>query len=139
MRESYCGLCDDCQLGNPGFLETVSRLKGFLDQVRANVWLHCFPGQEGFSLPEFRKGLEWFLTHTECPGCRNGRGLDDCPIRVCAQGRQLDHCYQCPDLEPCDKYELLLVQFPDVKVNLRRRQLKFKAREYHRKLEGEKK
>jgi hypothetical protein len=31
------------------------------------------------------------------------------------------------------------VQFPDVKVNLRRRQLKFKAREYHRKLEGKKK
>jgi hypothetical protein len=26
-----------------------------------------------------------------------------------------------------------------VKVNLRRRQIKFKAREYHRKLEGEKK
>ncbi len=87
MRESYCGLCDDCQLGHPGFLETVSRLKGYLDQVRANVWLHCFPGPEGFSLPEFRKGLEWFLAHTECPGCRNGRGLEDCPIRVCAQAR----------------------------------------------------
>ena len=27
MRESYCGLCDDCQLGHPGFLETVARLK----------------------------------------------------------------------------------------------------------------
>ena len=96
MRESYCGLCDDCQLGNPGFLETVTRLKEFLDQVRANVWLHCFPGQEGFSLAEFRKGLEWFLAHTECPGCRNGRGLEDCPIRVCAQARGLDHCYQVP-------------------------------------------
>jgi hypothetical protein len=139
MRESYCGLCDDCQLGHPGFLETVSRLNAYLEQFRTNVWLHCFPGPEGFSLPEFKKGLEWFLTHTECPGCKNGRGLDTCPIRVCAQGRGLDHCYQCPDLEPCDKYTLLLVQFPDVKVNLRRRQLKFKAREYHRKLEGEKK
>ena len=96
MRESYCGLCDDCQLGHPGFLETVSRLKDYLEQVRANVWLHCFPGQEGFSLPEFRKGLEWFLAHTECPGCRNGRGLDDCPIRVCAQARGLNHCYQVP-------------------------------------------
>src|SRR5665648_817798 len=121
MRESYCGLCDDCQLGHPGFLETVSRLKDYLEQIRANVWLHCFPGPDGFSLPEFRQGLEWFLAHTECPGCRHGRGLE--------------HCYQCPDLSPCDKYELLLVQFPDVKTNLRRRQLKFKAREYHRKLE----
>ena len=139
MRESYCGLCDDCQLGHPGFLETVTRLKGCRVQVRVDVWRHCCAGQGGFSMPEFRRGLEWFLAHTECPGCKNGRGLDDCPIRVCAQARHLEHCYQCPDLEPCDKYELLLVQFPDVKVNLRRRQLKFKAREYHRKLEGQKK
>jgi len=135
MRESYCGLCEDCQLGNPGLLETVARLKQYLDQVRANVWVHCFPGPDGFNLPEFRKGLEWFLAHRECPGCKGGRGLCDCPIRVCALARGLEHCYQCPDLEPCDKYELLLVQFPDVKTNLRRRQLKFKAREYHRKLE----
>ena len=92
MRESYCGLCDDCQLGHPGFLETVSRLKDYLEQVRANVWLHCFPGQEGFSLPEFNRGLEWFLAHTECPGCKNGRGVEDCTIRVCAHGRGLDHC-----------------------------------------------
>ena len=139
MRESYCGLCDDCQLGNPDFLELVSRLKDYLDQVRANVWLHCFPGPDGFSLPEFRQGLEWFLAHTECPGCKDGRGLEDCPIRLCAEARGLKHCYECPDLSPCDKYELLLVQFPDVKLNLRRRQLKFTAREYHRKLETKKK
>ena len=79
MRESYCGLCDDCQLGHPGFLETVSRLKGYLDQVRANVWLHCFPGPDGFSLPEFRKGLEWFLAHTECPGCTERPGPGGLP------------------------------------------------------------
>jgi len=138
MRESYCGLCDDCQLGHAGFLETVSRLQKYLERIRANVWLHCFPGEHGFSLPEFRKGLEWFLAHTECPGCKDGAGLKDCPIRLCAQARGLGHCYECPDLEPCDKYELLLTQFPDVKINLGRRQLKFKAREYHRKLEKKK-
>ena len=71
-----------------------ARLKGYLDQVRANVWLHCFPGPDGFSLPEFRQGLEWFLAHTECPGCKDGRGLEDCPIRLCAQARGLSHCYQ---------------------------------------------
>jgi hypothetical protein len=136
MRESYCGLCDDCQLGNPGFLETVARLKGYITRVRANVWLHCFPGEEGFNLPEFKRGLEWFLAHRECPGCKEGRGLADCPIRLCAQARGLEHCYECPDLEPCDKYASLIAEFPDVKLNLLRRQLKFRAREYHRKLEG---
>jgi hypothetical protein len=138
MRESYCGLCDDCQLGNPGFLETVSRLKSYLERFRVNLWLHCFPGEDGFSLPELKKGLAWFLSHTECPGCKEGRGLEDCPIRLCARARRLEHCYECPDLEPCDKFDFLLVEFPDVKINLLRRQLKFKAREYHRRLEGKK-
>jgi hypothetical protein len=126
-------------LGNRDFLETVSRLKSYLGRFRANVWLHCFPGERGFSLPELKKGLEWFLSHTECPGCKEGRGLEDCPIRLCAQGRGLEHCYECPDLIPCEHFEMLVVEFPDVKVNLLRRQLKFKAREYHRKMERERK
>ena len=112
MRESYCGLCDDCQLGNPGFLETVSRLKGYLDQVRANVWLHCFPGPDGFSLPEFRKGLEWFLAHTECPGCKNGRGLEDCPIRVCAQARGLNTAMSARTCSPATSTNCSWCSFP---------------------------
>ena len=137
MRESYCGLCDDCQLGHPGFLEAVSRLREYVDQFRANVWLHCFPGDPGFSFPEFRKGLDWFQAHKECPGCKDGRGLDDCPIRSCAKERGLAHCSDCPDLGPCERFVHLLVQFPDVKNNLLRLQLKRKAREYHRRLEQE--
>jgi hypothetical protein len=138
MRQSYCGLCDDCQLGNPNLLHTVSQLKDYISRFRANVWLHCFPEGEGFSFPEFKKGLDWFLSHTECPGCQGGRGLEDCPIRTCAVGRGLEHCYLCPDLQGCDKFDFLLEQFPNVKTNLRRRQLKFKARQYHQKLEQEK-
>jgi hypothetical protein len=138
MRQSYCGLCDDCQLGNPDFLQTVSHLREYVRRLRANVWLHCFPGEEGFSFPEFNKGLDWFLSHTECPGCQGGRGLEDCPVRTCAMARGLEHCYLCPDLQPCDKFDFLLVQFPDVKTNLRRRQLKDKARRYHQNMEKRK-
>lgn len=139
MRQSYCGLCDDCRLGNRDFLETVSRLKEYMDGLRVNWWVHCFPQEEGFNFPEFRKGLEWFLAHTECPGCQGGKGLDDCPIRSCAQARGLDHCSRCPDLEPCDKFTFLLLEFPDAKTNLLRRRLKHKARKYHQGLESEKK
>lgn len=139
MRQSYCGLCDDCQLGNRDFLETVSRLKEYMDKLRVNWWTHCFPWEEGFNFPEFRKGLEWFLMHRECPGCQGGKGLDDCPIRSCAKARELDHCCHCPDLEPCDKFTFLLIEFPDAKTNLLRRQLKLKARKYHQRLESEKK
>jgi hypothetical protein len=126
-RESYCGLCDECQLGHPEFLKIVALLEEYLDRCRANWWVHCFPDNEGFSFTEFRRGLDWFLTHTDCPGCKGGRGLELCPIRLCAQARGLANCALCPDLAPCDKFDHLLVQFPDVKINLRRRQLKIKA------------
>lgn len=138
LRTSYCGLCDDCQLGNSSFLETVSLLKEYVARFRANWWTHCFPQEEGFSFPEFRKGLDWFLSHPECPGCQAGRGLADCPIRACAQARNLKHCYQCADLGPCDKFAPLLAEFPEVKTNLLRRQLKWKARQYHQRLALEK-
>lgn len=135
IRASFCGLCDDCQLGNPAFLDTVSRLQEYLSRFRTNWWLHCFPGEEGFSFSELRKGLEWFQTHSECPGCKEGRGHDDCPIRSCALERGVDQCYLCPDLGPCEKFDFLLREFPDLKTELRRRQLKHRAREFHRRLE----
>lgn len=135
LRESYCGLCDDCQLGNRDFLETVAQLKAYLERFRANWWVHCFPHEEGFSFLELRKALQWFLSHTECPGCKGGRGLENCPIRICAQQRHLEHCYECPDLQECKNFDHLLVDFPDVKINLRRRQLKYKAWEFHQRLD----
>lgn len=138
MRESYCGLCNECHLGDWEFLETVRLMKEYLERFRANIWTHCFPEGEGFNLAEFRKGLEWLLTHTECAGCKQGRGNPDCPIRLCAVSRQYDSCAECPDLKTCDKYDFLLAEFPDVKVKLLRRQMQLKARSYHRRLEQEK-
>lgn len=135
-RASFCGLCDDCQLGNPAFLDTVSRLQGYLSQIRTNWWIHCFPGEEGFSFQELRKALDWFQTHSECPSCKEGKGHDDCPIRRCAMERGLDHCYECPDLKQCKKFDFLLAEFPDLKARLRRRQLKYRAQEFHRRLEN---
>jgi hypothetical protein len=97
--------------------------------------VHCFPGEEGFSFAELRQGLEWFQTHAVCPGCKEGKGHDDCPIRRCAMERGLDQCYQCPDLAPCQKFDFLLSEFPDLKARLYRRQLKERAREFHSRLE----
>jgi hypothetical protein len=129
MKESYCGICNECQLGAPDFLEAVGTVKAYLDQFRLNFWAHCYPGEEGFSFPEFRKGLDWFLYHTECPGCRGGKGLDRCPIRLCASRRELGSCYECQDLKDCTKFAFLLEEFPDQKAKLRRRQLKYTAQE----------
>ncbi len=139
MRESYCGLCDDCQLGHHGFLQTVARLKEYVTRFRANWWVHCFPHDETFDFVEFRKGLDWFLVHTDCPSCKGGRGTEHCPIRDCAIARGFANCSFCPDLGPCDKFDFLLAEFPDVKINLCRRQLKLKAKEFHQRREGSRK
>ncbi len=138
MRESYCGLCDDCQLGHPEFLKVVALLKEYVESFRANWWVHCFPEEEGFSFEEFRRGLDWFLMHTECPGCKGGKGLELCPVRSCAVERGIDHCSLCPDLAACDKFDHLLIQFPNVKIDLRRRQLKIKAMQVRQQLAVEK-
>jgi hypothetical protein len=122
MKESYCGLCDTCQLDHPEFLAAVAKVKSFVDQFRVYWWAHCFWGDEGFSLPEFRRGLEWFLSHGECPGCRGGRGLDQCPIRICAINRRCEHCYECPDLAQCDRFNRILEEYPDHKSHLLRLQ-----------------
>ena len=131
MKESYCGLCDDCQLGSQDLLEAMARVKWYVDRFRVKWWSHCFPEEEGFSFPEFRKGLEWFLAHTECPGCKGGRGLEQCPIRICAIERRIEHCYECPDLETCENFNFILKEFPDHKTQLRRRRLRRKARDFH--------
>jgi hypothetical protein len=131
MKESYCGICDDCQLGAPEFLAALVTVKEYLHHFRENWWAHCFPGEEGFSLPEFRQGLDWFLSHTECEGCKGGKGLDRCPIRLCATRKHQDRCYECPELMDCERFSFLSEEFPDQKAQLLRRQLKYKAQQFH--------
>lgn len=131
MKESYCGLCDDCQLGAPDFLAALATVKEHLDHFRVNWWAHCFPGEEGFYFTEFRRGLDWFLGHTECSGCKGGKGLDRCSIRLCALRQQQGHCYECPELMGCEIISRFTQEFPDQKTRLLRRQLKYKASEMH--------
>jgi len=111
MKESYCGLCDTCPLGNLDFLEALAKVKNYVNQLPVYWWAHCFPGNEGFSLPEFSKGLGWFLSQTECPGCKKGGGLDECPIRHCALQRQVTYCTKCPDVKTCEHYHTI-IKFP---------------------------
>jgi len=119
------------------FLETVTLMKEYIERFRANYWTHCFPEGEGFNFAEFRKGLNWLLTHTECPGCKQGRGTADCPIRNCALSRKMENCYECPDLKACENFAYLEAEFPDVKIKLLRRQMKQKASQHNSRLAAE--
>jgi hypothetical protein len=66
MKESYCGLCDTCPLDQENFLEALAQVRNCVKQFPIYWWRHCFPGDEGFSFPEFVKGLDWFLRQPEC-------------------------------------------------------------------------
>lgn len=108
MPESYCGLCQNCPLDNPDFLSAVARVKGYLTQAPFYWWFHCYLESTDFSLPEFLKGLDWFLDHPECPGCKKGGGMINCSIRHCANQRQYAHCNECPDFQTCENYNMIL-------------------------------
>jgi len=108
MKESYCGLCQTCPLDNPDFLEAVARVKAFLAQSPFYWWLHCYLESANFSLPEFLRGLDWFLDHHECPGCKEGGGMLKCPVRACARQRQYAHCSECPDFQTCEHFKIIL-------------------------------
>jgi hypothetical protein len=112
MKQSYCGLCETCLIDNLNFLEAIAKVKEYLDQFPITWWAHCFPGDEGFSFPEFRKGLDWFLSGPECLGCKEGRGPKECPVRLCAKTRRVVHCSECHDLETCEHYNIILQESP---------------------------
>jgi hypothetical protein len=33
MKESYCGLCDYCQLGSPDFQAAAAKIKTYVDRM----------------------------------------------------------------------------------------------------------
>jgi hypothetical protein len=107
MKQSSCGLCETCLIDKPNFLDAIAKVKEYLDQFPIYWWVHCFPGDEGFSFSEFRKGLDRFLSEPECRGCKGGGGLKECPIQSCAKTRQVAHCRECPDLETCKCYIII--------------------------------
>jgi hypothetical protein len=120
MKQSCCGLCETCLLDKRDFLEAIAKVKEYLEQFPIAWWAHCFPGDEGFSFPEFRKSLDWFLSHPECLGCKGGGGLKECPVRSCAKTRQVAHCLECHDLEACKHYNIIIQESPGNIVYLHR-------------------
>jgi hypothetical protein len=101
MKESYCGLCDHCQLSGPDFQAAAAKVKTYVGQLPPFWQQQCLQEGRQFSLDEFHRGLDWFLGLGQCAGCKAGGGLESCTIRNCAQKRRQDHCHDCSDYESC--------------------------------------
>jgi hypothetical protein len=123
MKKSYCGLCERCNLDNPDFLQAIATVKRYLDQFWVYWWINCYPDEGGFSLIEFRKAIEWFLNRPECQGCVTGHGLNSCPIRQCAISRGYENCGECPDLNHCEHFDLILSEYPNQKRKLQQKEI----------------
>jgi hypothetical protein len=101
MKDSYCGLCDTCQLGSSDFQAAVTKVKTYVDRMPMHWQQQCLQAGQEILWQEFRRGLEWFLERTSCPGCKAQGGLKHCAIRDCATTRRQDRCYECADHESC--------------------------------------
>lgn len=57
-----------------------------------------------FHYGEFKESVEWLAEAELCKGCRYDKRwswLDECPIRKCIMGKEIDFCFEC-DQYPCD-------------------------------------
>ncbi len=101
---AYCGLyCGACAIKNGRLRDTASKLHRLLEAYKYATWA---PQVAGFfpaavHYPEFEGVLEWLMTQG-CPACREGGGLPQCAIRICAREQDLAGCWEC-EATSCQK------------------------------------
>ena len=98
-----CGIwCGSCVAGNGTLQELTKRYDAIIKNYGLEQW-----APKDFDFKEFVKGLESLQTMPLCPGCLKGGGRDDCEIRACVKGKNLDDCSECGQPDNCDNQKLL--------------------------------
>ena len=93
----YCGACDSFLEKSKSHAKELHRiLKGFnLADVSSFTM-----GIEQERMIDFLNILEQMSQSNKCPGCLNGGGNPECPIKVCAKKLGYLTCAEC-DKMPC--------------------------------------
>jgi hypothetical protein len=103
-----CGIrCGECPLGNGTVSETAMELSKYLQRYEVASWAHEIPGGGEVDFKLFEQNLNWVRNSLKCPGCLNGGGSSECPIRVCSKMKGYFSCSQCAELRACDKFDWL--------------------------------
>lgn len=99
----YCGACNiysgDIAL-HAGELERILDSYGFTFRNAPEI---------GEAYPDFKRVLDYIIKRfTPGPTCRSAcnSGLQDCPIRKCAEERSVETCAFCDEF-PCEKLQVL--------------------------------
>lgn len=99
----YCGIwCGSCVAGNGALQELTERYGRIIKDYDLEQW-----APKEFDFKEFAKGLQSIQNMPICPGCLQGGGRDDCEIRACVLGKNLDDCSECDRSDKCENAELL--------------------------------
>jgi len=75
MKESYCGSYETCPLNNRDFLETLAKLKNYVNHLYIHWWTRYFPGSKGYSSLNFSRVSGGFSGNLNALKSRKGGGL----------------------------------------------------------------
>jgi len=102
---AYCGIyCGDC-LGQTGVIaDAAKEFKEVLEGYRFDLTAESIFPKELKNYEMFSEVLG-FMTNLRCPWICRERGDTDvsCEVRRCCKGRGFYACFECNDLEACDK------------------------------------
>lgn len=99
----YCGLyCENCPLFRRGEIrDTAHKLQRHLRGYEKYAEKMSEKHQDLRDYQVFLDVISWFASR-DCPGCRDGGGLEGCQIKVCCLGKGHELCSQC-DIVHCEK------------------------------------
>ena len=119
---AYCGLyCGGC-FGYKGEIADMARdLRKELRKERFDIIARGIPFKEFANYRECYEVLG-ALVRLRCnSACRGGGGNPFCKIRKCCQKKDIKGCWECDDMETCDKLDSLKVNHGDANPkNLRK-------------------
>jgi len=108
---AYCGLdCSTCDLVDElaGLAGRAAVLKSDIIRMKVPVWApDVLEGGSSIDFPVLERSLTWMAETLTCPGCQEGGGMQDCPVRLCSRERGFDNCSQCAGLMDCAKFDHL--------------------------------
>jgi len=102
---AYCGLhCGDCPFHRGRIADLARDLRKEMRQAKCER-LAGILGIKDYAACYESLGN---MVKRRCKsGCRNGGGNPMCKIRLCAQKKGYEGCWQCPETEACAKLKFL--------------------------------
>ena len=111
-ESAYCGIfCPDCIRYKNKYTEHASQLKAELEEVKFDKYAEIDTpfGANFRKYEEFSEVLNE-LVKSQCDNpCRVGGGCsgNPCKIMECCISKHFEGCWECSELDDCDKFDIL--------------------------------